>query len=83
MADMLLGGYVFLKTSRCRDCDARVYWFRTPRARQGPFVKTPKGRFTSHFAVCPALRVRYAEASSTGQGELFPIDAIAPLSSST
>jgi hypothetical protein len=72
MADMLRGGYVFLQTKQCRDCGELVWTFRTPRARKGPFVKTPRGRFVSHFAVCPALRIRHAaEASSTGQGELF------------
>jgi hypothetical protein len=77
MADMLRGGYVFLKTTRCRDCDNPVYMFRTPRARTGPFVKTPIGRFVSHFAVCPALRIRRAEATSVGQGELFPVSMYA------
>jgi hypothetical protein len=74
MPDMLRGGYVFLRTKRCRDCGALVWMFRTPRARNGPYVKTPRGRFVSHFAVCPAaMRIRHAEATAgTGQGELFP-----------
>jgi len=76
MADMLRGGYVFLQTRQCGDCGELVYLFRTPRARKAPFVKTPRGRFISHFAVCPALRVRHAETSSAGQGELFPLSSL-------
>ena len=73
MPDMLRGGYVFLQTKRCRDCRELIWWFRTPRAHKGPYVKTPRGRFVSHFAVCPAMRIRRAEATAgTGQGELFP-----------
>jgi hypothetical protein len=72
MADMLRGGYVFLQTKPCRKCDNLVYMFRTPRRREGPFVKTPRGRFVSHFAVCEASRIRRTEATSRGQGELFP-----------
>jgi hypothetical protein len=73
MADMLRGGYVFLETKQCRDCGELVWLFRTPRARKAPFVKTARGRFVSHFAICPATRIRYAEASgAAGQGELFP-----------
>jgi hypothetical protein len=73
MADMLRGGYVFLETKPCRDCGELVWLFRTPRARKAPFVKTARGRFVSHFAVCQATRIRYAEASGAGQGELFPL----------
>ncbi len=78
MDDMLRGGYVFLQTKKCRDCGELVYMFRTPRSRKGPFVKTPRGRFVSHFAVCPAARAWHAAASCTGQGELFPSDTISP-----
>lgn len=74
MTDMILGGYVFLQTKRCRDCDNLVYMFRTPKARKGPFVKTPRGRFVSHFAVCTEARVRHDEATCAGQGELFRSD---------
>jgi hypothetical protein len=74
MADMIRGGYVFLKTTNCRDCGELVYMFRTPRHRKGPFVQTRRGRFVSHFAVCPAVREWHARASDTGQGELFPGD---------
>jgi hypothetical protein len=72
MADMIRGGYVFLRTKQCRDCGELVWMFRTPRASIGPFVKTARGRFVSHFAICQATRIRYAEASAAGQGELFP-----------
>ena len=72
MADMIRGGYVFLQTKSCRDCGELVYMFRTPRARKGPFVQTRRGRFVSHFAVCPAVRLWQAKAADTGQGELFP-----------
>lgn len=71
MIDMILGGYVFLQTKKCRDCGNLVYMFRTPRGRKGPFVKTPRGRFVSHFAVCTVSRIQHAEATCTGQGELF------------
>lgn len=71
MADLLIGGYVFLETKRCRDCGEVIYMFRTPRGRKGPFVKTARGRFVSHFAICQAAQVRYAEATCAGQGELF------------
>jgi hypothetical protein len=73
MADMLRGGYVFLRTKECGDCGELVWLFRTPKGRKAPFVKTPRSRFVSHYAVCPALRVRQAEDSRAGQGELFPI----------
>jgi hypothetical protein len=74
MADMLRGGYVFLQTKECRDCGELIYLFRTPRRRTGPFVKTSRGRFVSHFAVCPALRsLHVARAPGAGQGELFPV----------
>jgi hypothetical protein len=72
MADMLRGGYTFQQTTQCRDCRRLVYWFRTPRRREGPFVKTPRGGFVSHFAVCSAVRIRAARISSPGQRELFP-----------
>jgi hypothetical protein len=73
MADMLRGGYVFLQTQDGPDCRRLVYLFRTPRRRSvGPFVKTPRGGFVSHFAVCEAVRIRAARISSPGQGELFP-----------
>ncbi len=75
MTDMILGGYVFLQTKRCRDCSDLIYMFRTPRGRKGPFVKTPRGRFVSHFAVCTAARTRHAEATCSGQGELFRSNA--------
>ncbi len=78
-ADMLCGGYVFLKTKPCTDCRMLVYLFRTPRARRAPFVKTPADRFVSHFALCPAARIRHADATRPGQGELFPIDVVASL----
>jgi hypothetical protein len=74
MTDMLVGGYVFLQTKRCRDCSELIYMFRTPRGRKGPFTKTPRGRFVSHFAVCQAARTRHAEATCAGQGELFRND---------
>jgi len=74
MADMLRGGYVFQQTKKCRDCGNLVYMFRTPRAREGPFVKTPRGRFVSHFAVCRDARIRHKEATCAGQGELFRRD---------
>ena len=72
--DMIVGGYVFLQTKRCRDCDELIYMFRTPKGRKAPFVKTPRGRFVSHFAVCPAARISRAQAFDTGQGELFRLD---------
>lgn len=75
MTDMILGGYVFLQTKKCRECGNLVYMFRTPRARKGPFVKTPRGRFVSHFAVCTAARTRHEESTCAGQGELFRSDA--------
>jgi hypothetical protein len=75
MADMVRGGYTFLQTKECRDCGELIYLFRTPRGRIGPFVKTSRGRFVSHFAVCPALRSLHAARASgaAGQGELFPV----------
>jgi hypothetical protein len=73
MADMLRGGYVFLQTKQCRKCGNLVHMFRTPRACEAPFVKTPRGRFVSHFAVCPAARISHKEATCPGQGELFPV----------
>jgi len=76
MADLLRGGYVFLQTKPCTDCRALVYMFRTPRARTAPFVKTPRDRFISHFALCPAARIRHADATCPGQGELFPSDVV-------
>jgi hypothetical protein len=73
MTDMMRGGYVFLNSKPCRDCGELVYMFRTPRRRIAPFVKTARGRFVSHFAICQVARFRYAEASgAAGQGELFP-----------
>jgi hypothetical protein len=79
MADMLRGGYVFLQTKECRDCSALIYMFRTPKKRTAPFVKTPRGRFVSHFAVCPAARKRDAKVSHLGQGELFRSENFSPL----
>ena len=76
MADMLRGGYVFLQTKPCADCLALVYMFRTPRARRAPFVKTPRDRFVSHFALCPAARIRHADAAYPAQLELFPSDVV-------
>jgi hypothetical protein len=73
MADMLRGGYFFLESKQCRHCGELVWLFRTPRARKAPFVKTARGRFVSHFAICQVARLRYVEASgAAGQGELFP-----------
>jgi hypothetical protein len=76
MTDMIVGGYTFLQTKRCRECSNLVYVFRTPRGRKGPFVKTPRGRFVSHFAVCAPARIQHAEATHAGQGqgELFRRD---------
>jgi hypothetical protein len=71
MTDMIVGGYVFLQTKRCRDCSDLIYFFRTPRARKAPFTKTPRSRFVSHFAVCKAARTRHTEETFAGQGELF------------
>jgi hypothetical protein len=79
MLDMIVGGYVFLQTKRCRDCGDLVYTFRTPRKRKAPFVKTPRGRFVSHFAVCTAARTWHEEATCAGQGELFRSDPAFPL----
>jgi hypothetical protein len=73
MSDMRRGGYVFQKTKQCRKCSYLVYMFQTPRHREGPFVKTPRGHFVSHFAVCLDARHRYAETTYPGQGELFPV----------
>ncbi len=79
MSDMLRGGYKFQQTKVCGDCGRLVYWFRTPTRREGPFVKNPRGRFVSHFAVCAAVRARHAEASFPGQGELFPTEVVSSL----
>jgi len=79
MADLVRGGYTFQQTTQCRDCRRRVYWFRTPRRREDPFVKNPSGRFVSHFAVCSAVRIRAAEASHPSQGELFPTEVFSSL----
>ncbi len=79
MADMLRGGYVFLQTKPCQDCRMLVYMFRTPRARRAPFVKTPRDRFVSHFALCPAARIEHAQAANPGQRELFPTGAVSSL----
>jgi hypothetical protein len=81
MADMLRGGYVFLQTTQCRDCGKLIYQFRTPRPRRSiaPFVKTPKARFVSHFAVCRVARSREARVSHPGQRELFRDEDFSPL----
>jgi hypothetical protein len=80
MADMLRGGYVFLQTTQCRDCGKLIYQFRTPRPRRSiaPFVKTPKARFVSHFAVCRVARNREARIFHPGQGELFRNEDFSP-----
>jgi hypothetical protein len=70
MADMFRGGYVFLRTKECADCGELMHFFRTPKGRKAPFVKTPRGRMVSHFAVCHAARDRQTEV--TKQIELFP-----------
>ena len=81
MADMLRGGYVFLQTKKCPACGKLTYLFRTPRPRRSvaPFVKTPRARFISHFAVCPAARRQDARISHPGQGELFRNEDFSPL----
>lgn len=80
MGDMLRGGYVFLQTQDCGDCRRLVYLFRTPRRRSvGPFVKTPRGLFVSHFAVCAPTRSRHAAVSCPGQFELFAPEVVSSL----
>ena len=79
-ADLLRGGYVFLKTTNCAACGKLIFLFRTPRPRRSvaPFVKTPKARFVSHFAVCRASRRQDARIRHPGQAELFPDHDISP-----
>ncbi len=78
MADMLRGGYVFLQTKECRDCRELMHLFRTPRGRVAYFVKTPRGKFVSHFATkCPSVEMRLSStvAINVGQCELFQEEA--------
>jgi hypothetical protein len=74
MADLLRGGYVFLKTSECKVCGKPVRLFKTPRGRVAPFSQSRRG-FYVHFAACPAAKAEHAaEKAATGQAELFPED---------
>lgn len=80
ISDMNRGGYVFLKTTKCLACSKLIFLFRTPRPRRSvaPFVKTPRARFISHFAVCSASRRHDARISHPGQGELFRDEDFSP-----
>jgi hypothetical protein len=72
-ADMLRAGYVFLATKDCANCHELIHFFRTPRGKRAPFVKTPRGRFVSHFFTCASPKVHHQEErKSAPQLELFP-----------
>jgi hypothetical protein len=76
--EMLKAGYVFLRSSRCRDCGATTFVYRTPKGRTAPYAHGRKGIYC-HYAVCPAAKAaheaekaeRAAARAAMGQGELF------------
>ena len=68
-ADLARGGYVFLSTRGCSRCGELLHFYRSPRGRVCPFLKTPRSRFVSHFVRCPGSR-RHQERESP-QLELF------------
>jgi hypothetical protein len=56
--ELLAAGWSFVKTTPCRGqtCLVTIQWFQSPSGRRAPLELTGDGRYTSHFAKCPAAR---------------------------
>ena len=54
--ELKAAGYVFDNLGLCKAaiCQARLWWFRTPKGKAMPLVKNEVGLFSPHFADCPA-----------------------------
>lgn len=70
LVELQLAGYILKNTGRCSGCDAKLFWFLTPKNRSMPFSlkaelmvgkdtiynAVSQVRYEPHFVSCPQVQ---------------------------